>query len=267
MHHPNDNPYRVPVAPVSDTTPTTTQSFAAPARRVAAGRGAGWIGEGWQLFKAAPLLWIVVMLLFIVLSTLVQLVPLVGGIAALLIGPSLLVGLYAFAHGIATGEGADINRFFDGFRDRLGPLLLVGLIYGLLIVLLVIGLIVLMFVLGGGMMAGVEAPEQAIEAAANALGPNFLLLMLGFLALVMPVVAAYWFAPALVFYAGLGPLAAMQASLGACLRNWLPFLVYGLLSLLLLLAGILPLLLGLLVVAPLLCASNYASFRDLFGQA
>ncbi len=50
------------------------------------------------------------------------------------------------------------------------------------------------------------------------------------------------------------------------MRNWLPFLVYGVLALLVVLLGAMALVIGLFVALPVLMASYYATFRDLFGQ-
>jgi hypothetical protein len=52
----------------------------------------------------------------------------------------------------------------------------------------------------------------------------------------------------------------------ACLRNWLPFLVYGILASLVILRGALALVIGLFVALPVVIAAYYAIFRDLFGQ-
>lgn len=263
------NPYRAPGAAVTDVAEAGSTGFAAPGRRVEAGRGTAWIGEGWGFFKSAPLLWIVLLILFFAINLLVQMVPVLGSIASILIGPSLLVGVYAFAHGLAAGEGGDINRFFDGFRRELGSLVMVGLLYlALVIGIFLVSGLALFMVVGGGLIGSLASePEQAMAALLQgATGAGILIVVLLFFGLLVLTLAAYWFAPALVFFAGMGPVAAMQASFGACLRNWLPFLVYGVVATLLLIAGALPLMLGWLVVLPLLFASNYAMFRDIFGQ-
>ena len=47
------------------------------------------------------------------------------------------------------------------------------------------------------------------------------------LGLSVPLMAAYWFAPALVMIHGMGPVAAMKESFFACFRNFIPFVLYG----------------------------------------
>jgi uncharacterized membrane protein len=80
----------------------------------------------------------------------------------------------------------------------------------------------------------------------------------------VPLYMATWFAPALIVSHDLAPAAALKASFYACLKNWLPFLVYGVVLLVLGLAAAIPLGLGYLVLVPVLVASVYTSYRDIF---
>jgi uncharacterized membrane protein len=64
--------------------------------------------------------------------------------------------------------------------------------------------------------------------------------------------------------AGLTPVEAMKASFAGCLRNVVPFLVYGVIGLLLAIVASIPLGLGWLVLVPVAIASIYASYCDIF---
>jgi uncharacterized membrane protein len=263
-----DNPYRPPTSPVADMPePGAAAAFAVPGRTVDAGRGGSWIGEGWALFKAAPLLWIVAVIIVFGIQVLINMVPLLGSIAAILLGPAFMVGSLAFGQGVAETGEADVARLFAGFRDKLGPLVMVALVYLLMIVAVMLVTAILgMVLLGGANLANVAHSESALMGlASGAAGLGFLILLLVMLGLFVLVAAAYWFAPGLVFYTGIGAVDAMKQSFSACMRNWLPFLVYGILGFLLILVGSLPFGLGLFVVLPLLMASYYTCFRDIFG--
>jgi hypothetical protein len=110
-------------------------------------------------------------------------------------------------------------------------------------------------------------PPGAMDQLAliNALlGPGFWIALLVGLGLLVPLMMAYWFAPPLVALSGLSAIAAMKLSFIACLRNMLPFLLYGLLVFLLALLAIVPFGLGLLVLGPTLMASMYVAYRDIF---
>jgi uncharacterized membrane protein len=259
------NPYRPPLATVADVRESgAATQFGVPAAKVEAGRGANWIGEGWTLFKAAPLMWIVALLILVGIQIVLGLIPLLGNIASMLIGPIFMVGVLTFGQGIAQGEGADVGKLFVGFKEKLGTLIAVAALYIVMIVAMIaVGVIVALPLWSGANLFNVASPEQAMQGVGMA---SVLIAILVIFALTLPVVAAYWFAPGLVFYADLGAVAAMKQSFSACLRNWLPLLVYGILALLVMLLGALALVIGLFVALPVLMASYYAIFRDLFDQ-
>lgn len=265
-----DNPYRPPGATVADMPPPAADTrFGAPGATVAAGRGSAWIGEGWTLFRAAPVMWILAMLIFVGIQMALGLLPVAGNLLAMLAGPIFMAGGLAFAHGIANGEEADLGRLFVGFRERSGALVMVAVVYFLLVLgLLAVFLAGGFFMVGGGALLASGSPDEFMStllAGAGLMG--LLLLFLVFFAVLMLALAAYWFAPGLVLYAGMDAWPAMKASFRACLRNWLPFLVYGVLGLLVALGGMLLLVVGFFLVSmPVLMASYYASFRDIFGR-
>ncbi|WPL19063.1 putative integral membrane protein [Thiorhodovibrio winogradskyi] len=228
------------------------------------GQGLGWIGTGWGLFKQAPLAWIGALLLLLLINIALALVPIIGSIVSVLIGPVLMAGFMAGAHEQASGGQFRVNHLFSGFSKHTASLIGVGGLYmlgsfilGILVVVILIGPI-----LAGGMDP--QALENNPELLVEALGTNFLLLFLLILALVIPLVMAYWFAPALVMLNGLGALAAMKMSFLGCLKNLLPFLVYGLVCTVLMLLALIPFGLGLLILSPMLIASMYAAYRDIF---
>lgn len=279
------NPYSPPGSAVADVKePGTQAQFTVPGIRVGAGRGASWLGEGWALFRAAPLLWIVTLVILLGMQLLLNLIPLFGPIAGYLLYPAFMVGILAFAKGIAESGQADVGNLFAGFREKLGPLVAVGGIYLLMLAVLVVVFLVILFA-----SIGVPASFDADSLQQLARGEDLLGMLLAFLvamALAVPVMAAYWFAPGLVYYADLGAWAAMKESLWACLRNWLPFLIYGVLALLAFMLLGIPLgmlaasgtwsgialgiaisgFLAVFVLLPVLMASYYSSFLDLFGK-
>jgi uncharacterized membrane protein len=104
---------------------------------------------------------------------------------------------------------------------------------------------------GGAPGAGISILSMLIAA----------LLVLG---LSVPLYMATWFAPALIVLHQLAPMAALQASFYACLRNWIPFFVYGIVLLVLCILAAIPAGLGFLVLMPVLAASVYTAYRDIF---
>jgi len=65
---------------------------------------------------------------------------------------------------------------------------------------------------------------------------------------------------------GMGPVAAMKESFYACFRNFVPFLVYGIVMTVFLILAALPFGLGFLVWVPLAISSTYAAYRAIFTE-
>jgi uncharacterized membrane protein len=59
-------------------------------------------------------------------------------------------------------------------------------------------------------------------------------------------------------------LAAMRMSFVGCLKNVLPFLLYGIVMLILSFLAAIPVGLGFLILFPVMMASMYTSYRDIF---
>jgi hypothetical protein len=264
------NPYSPPGSAVADVTESAgSTGFSAPGRKVEAGGGASWIGGGWKLYKAAPMLWIVALLILACIDMVLGAIPILGQIANALLYPVFMVGVLAFARGIADGEEAQLGNLFAGFREKLGPLVLLGVVYilmGLMLLAVLGGLLAAMVGLPASLDAeGLRAYSEGLVAA-DALLPAALAFLV-VMALGIPVAAAFWLAPGLVYYTELGVGAAIKESLRCCLRNWLPFLIYGILGILVMVGGMFLLIIGMFLVSlPVLMASYYSSFSDLYGQ-
>jgi uncharacterized membrane protein len=115
--------------------------------------------------------------------------------------------------------------------------------------------------MGVGMMTLMGAGDpQAVEA----MGLTFILAILVMMALLLPVVMAVWLAAPLVVFHEQGAVDAMKGSFMGCLKNVLPFLLYGVVMFVFMVIASLPLGLGWLVLGPVLAASIYASYRDIY---
>ncbi len=231
-------------------------------RAVAAGRGWGWIAAGWELFKKQPGMWIALFVALLVIMVVLGILPILGVFASTVLTPVFGAGIFAAGRAVDEGRELEFAHLFAGFRERFTTLVLVGAIYlGAAVVLaLAVGLVTgaSLFAIFAG-----ATPDMATPAAALA----FILAMLIMFALLMPVLMAIWFAPALVLFHGKGVLDAMQESFFGCLKNIVPFLVYGVVMLVLGVLAAIPAGLGWLVLGPVLAASVYTSYKDIFIAA
>lgn len=226
-------------------------------RRVDAGRGATWIGEGWDLFKRSPGVWIAITLIGFVIMAVLSIAPVLSLISNL-IGPVFIGGLMLGCRAQAEGGELKLEHLFEGFKGPLiGPLILLGVVslVGVALIMLVMMMTVGASVMGA-MMSGGHLHDVSVI--------GILLGMLLGLALLLPVAMALWFAPALVALRQVPPFEAVKLSFSGCLKNLLPFLVYGLLFLLIAIVASIPIFLGWLIAGPVLVASIYAGYRDIY---
>jgi uncharacterized membrane protein len=75
---------------------------------------------------------------------------------------------------------------------------------------------------------------------------------------------AMWFAPALVMLQDQSAPRAIGQSFKGCLKNMVPFLVYGIIVFFLGILTALTLGLGALVLGPVLLCSVYVAYRDIY---
>lgn len=257
----SENPFQAPSARVADVVLDEAGALIEDGRRVPAGNGVAWIGRGWELFRMAPGMWIGISVALLVIVVVLSFVPVLNLLTSLIM-PILAGGLMLGCKALEDGDRLEFSHLFAGFRVNTGNLVLVGVLYlvGVVVVAMFVGLVAA-FVLGGAAATGIDGDELGM-----AMMLPMLLLSLLAMALFLPLIMAFWFAPALVVIHDVPAFAAMKMSFMACLKNFLPFLLYGIVLTVLALLATLPLLLGWLVLSPVMWASMYASYRDMFVQ-
>lgn len=238
--------------------PIPAPAFDGSSRRVPAGNAFEWLRQGWSLFVANPGLWVVLMLLVLVAAVGLTVIPLIGALATQLLVPVVTAGLLRVSQRIEQGETPEVGDLFAGFRRHTDGLLVLGiaLLGGLFLIFVIV------VTLGGGGLAGALLSGSPLGIGL-ALGGMLLAALLSMI-LTVPLLMALWFAPALVFFNNMSPVAAIKASFNACLKNLAAFLVHGLIVAVLFFFAALPAGLGLLVLMPVIAGSAYASYRDVF---
>lgn len=229
------------------------------ARTIDAGRAVEWFVSGWQTFLRDPGVWIAISVILFVAVFALSLIPLIGQIAVLTMLPIAGGGLVLGCKALGEGGELRVEHLLEGFRQRGAELAIVGALYAVG-GLLAIGTAVLIG--SGGAIGG--AISQGWPGVGMAAG-GFALGALVYFALSILLGMAVWFAPALVVLRGVAPLDAMQASLSACIRNFVPFLVFSILAAIGGFLAMLPAGLGLVIFAPIMAGAAYASYLDVFA--
>ncbi len=189
-------------------------------------QGMAWLAQAYALFSRKRLPWVLLLLAYYILLSLMLKIPVIGPYAITVLKPVFAVGLLAAAWTQERGGTPSLMQLFQGFRANLGSLLPIG-------IFVLVGITAAVFasslVDGGKLLdllsnAGAMSEEE-ITAALGDGGLQFGMLFSALLAL--PILVATWWAPALVVFQNASAGAALATSLRAALANWRPLIVYG----------------------------------------
>ncbi|BCB25769.1 hypothetical protein SKTS_06550 [Sulfurimicrobium lacus] len=252
----SSNPFSAPAARVSDYAAEEEGALLSEPERLDAGRGFAWIGEGWALYREAPGMWAGIILVLGIIFIVMSMIPLVNFVVSMIM-PVFVGGLMLGCHDLERGEPLEFRHLFAGFQEHFGKLFVAGLIYA-------VSAFVVMFLSAFAMM-GTMGMSVMTGGNPGAVAPLTILLWVAvMMALLVPLLMAIWFAPALIVRHDLGAIEALTLSFKGCLRNMLPFLLYGVVTLVLAFVATIPLGLGWLVLGPVMVAAQYVGYREIF---
>ncbi len=256
-----NNPYSAPSSNL-EQGPVSGESQLLPApRSVAAGRGWGWITDGFQYFKRSPVAWILGMLLGFVIVLVLNFIPIVGQLIYMLVSYVLVGGVMLGCHAQSRGEPFEVRYLFAAFKN---PTKLI-----ILSVLMAVASLVIMAIAFGPTFLKMMtmSPEDAAMAGDMIGDPMvFLMKFLVGMLVFIPLSMAVWFAPALIAINDISIVDALKMSFMGCLKNIVPFLLFGIIGIVLYILAAIPLLLGLFVFFPTFTAATYVAYREIFTE-
>lgn len=229
--------------------------------QVHAKQGLQWILSGFYLFRRAPFAWVFVCFTLMLIAISMSLIPLLGKFIFTLVSPVFLAGIMLGCKDMEQGKSLDMTHLFAAFRTNAVPLITIGGIY-LIGQILIIGLVML---IGGSQMTDMMLYGKRVdESELMGVMSSFLTSSLIALTLSIPLMMASWFSPLLVVFENVPPIIAMQKSFFACLRNFIPFQLYGVTLIVLTIISVMPYGAGLVILIPTIFASIYVSYKDIF---
>jgi uncharacterized membrane protein len=235
---------------------------------VPAGNGLQWLSEAVQLILKNPGPFALMGLLVAVIG----LVPLLGGLALLVLAPALYGGIMYAAREQDAGRSIEFQQMFQAFREegKLGKMILLclpSIAAGVAIVVLA------MVLFGGAILAAIGAGSSETAVGAG-LGLGAVLFVPLALAVALASFALTFFATPHVMLGHAEAFDAMKISLKACLANvgavliFLILMVGGVIVLTMVLIWI-PLLGQLAIttaIAPVFCVASYLAWRQVYRQ-
>lgn len=242
----------------SGSNPSSSAGPADGGRAVDAGQGWAWIAGGFDLFKRKAGIWIALIIVLAVILIVMSFIPFLGQLAMFLLLPVFTGGLMLGCQALERDGSLEIGHLFAGFKAHTGSLIVLG-VFGLVATIVI--MLPVIAIVGGGAFFGAMRGDAA---GIGAIGASFALAFLIAFGLSILVYMALWFAPALVVLRGLAPMEAVKQSFLGCLKNIIPFLIYGIIMLVLSVIASIPLALGWLILGPVLVASVYVAYRDIY---
>lgn len=224
--------------------------------------GAQWIRGAWALYRRAPLQWIFVMTVWLVISVGVPLfLPWVAA-AAILLQPAFFAGLMIACKATEEGGMPAARHIFAAFRVNARALVTAGFVVAIGELLIVILLDALGF---PRMTLTPDSQSIDLETFRVALDDKLWVVALG-MALLALWKGMLWFVAPLLAFRRMSAGHAIRWSLYAFLSNFGALLVYGVLIAAIYFIALLPDGAGLLIALPLLAISNYTGYRAVFSD-
>jgi hypothetical protein len=194
---------------------------------VAPGTGLSWVKLGVRTFLRQPLAMAGLFFMFMAIVSVLSIVPLIGTALSMALVPAATVGLMAASREASEGRFPMPLTLLTAFRsgsDKTRAMLVLGGLYALAL-MLVLGVAALMQGAAPSPAELSELGESEVTpelVRATLSNPGMWLAMLAY----VPVIMAFWHAPALVHWHGVSPGKSLFFSLLACWRNKGAMLVY-----------------------------------------
>ncbi len=193
-------------------------------RKVPAREGLLWARFGFACLRRQPLQAVLLVLVYIAVLGLLPLLPLLGGLLSLAVTQITTLGFMQASRNIALGRPAWPTVFLAGLQGpprRVRSLLLLCLLYALA---LLATLAVSASIDGGALLRMVvfSTTPAKVALANGSLRMAALFTMLAY----VPLAMAFWFAPPLVAWWGMGVGQALFTSLLVVARNVGAFALY-----------------------------------------
>jgi hypothetical protein len=250
---------------------------------VPATRGAQWVLMGLRTFFSRPLVYLSLIGLWMLLAVVVQLLPLLGTVAMWAALPLVTLGFMLTTEQVTQGKIPTVQVFvrpLQGDPRRRRALWQLGAIYAVVMVAVIGGFALIL----GNDVALPTPPAEGSSAPPAPLDPRLQsgLLWIGGATVLLSV--PFWYAPALVHWAGHSAGQSLFSSVVAVWRNLGAFVVYALANMaaVLLVGMAASLLIGILgaasqqtafallvpiafVMMAVFYASLYFTYADVFG--
>ena len=232
------------------------------ARKVATNRGWQWVGEGFNLYKMNPGIWILMILIYLAGLLVLSMIPVVGSPLASLLQPVLIAGLMLGCRDLLLGRKLTTAYLFAAFGEHAPQLVAIGGIN--FICQSVISW--LAYNVASDQLKGILSGRVTVDSAVvflQALNDSRLSIAIA-VVLFSVLWMALQFAPALVLFNRISAIQSLKASYHACMLNIVPLSLYGIVLVGLFFVSVFVPIVGPILVFPLVYTTVYMAYTDIF---
>lgn len=220
-----------------------------------------YISKGFDIFKQNPGGYIGYAILFFMISLIVNMIPLLGFLIAIVITPPLSVGIAISAYKQEREGNMEFGSFFKGF-DYIGQLIVAYII--MLIIYFIVAL-PLIFMIGFSFLSSFTSgdPEAIMESYQEIAKLGVWLVL--FMAIFAYVGVSMRWTNYLIVFHKYDAVSAIKTSWQLVNKRWIWHFLFLLLCGLIILGGFIALLVGIVVAYPIIMAADYAGYADITG--
>ncbi len=208
-----------------------------------------------------------------VISMVVGMIPIIGSLAGLFLGPALNGGWYIFGQRHLSGQSRSFSNFFDAFKNPPLIQLVIGSLVVSILTVVIMGVVLVpaVLVIGPTFVADIMAlqnntnPDE-VAAIVAALFTGKIMLVIILASLLGALIAVlYLFTPMFIIFRGMGFWEAMEASRKIVMKNYVQVLVFLIVLGIIVAVGAMLCGVGLLVAYPLFFLALLVAFDDIMG--
>ncbi|MFW2371804.1 MAG: BPSS1780 family membrane protein, partial [Gammaproteobacteria bacterium] len=243
------NPYQTPATNL-EASNTSSTVFGQTQKR-SASAGWHWIKDAFKLFMQSPLNWILLTLIWMAIVVGLSILPLLS-VILYIVGPIFTGGIMLGCGALNNNASLSIGHLFAGFKINTSKLAGLGVIQlmGFIVIIIVAALPFLLTGLASSSdIINIFNPETLPDESALIIIMLYFLIVL---ALEVPLIMGIWFSPSLIVFHDLTAWEAFKMSFRGCLANIIPFLVFGLIFMLLAIVAMIPFGLGMIILLPMI---------------
>ncbi|MBC7886038.1 MAG: hypothetical protein H7X99_11230 [Saprospiraceae bacterium] len=220
-----------------------------------------YFSRGYEIFKKNPGGFLGYTVVFILISIVVSMIPILGFLIGIVVNPALAVGIPYGAHLQEQTGSQEFGNFFKGF-NHIAQLVVANILMLLVYFILLLPLI---FVLGFSFISALATSDAGslMDASSQIASSMIWIFLIGLICLYVAV--SFRWTNYLIVFHKYDAVEAIKTSWKLTNKRWFLHFAFILLVGLSIILGLVALIVGILFAYPIVMAADYAGYADVTG--